>query len=167
MKKVSGGLVLFKRDVKTDNLTILVAHPGGPFFANKDDGWWSIPKGEPDPNEDLFFAALREFEEETGMAPIGPYLELGSIIQNNGKEEFAWAFEGDWPDNRKPVCNEITMEFPKGSGKIWTFPEIDRVEFLPLEEAKIKLRPQQAHLLDRLKERLIISSTSRSSKGCT
>jgi predicted NUDIX family NTP pyrophosphohydrolase len=166
VKKVSGGLVLFKKDVKTGNLRILVAHPGGPFFANKDEGWWSIPKGEPEPNEDLFFAAMREFHEETGMQPRGPYLDLGSIVQNNGKEVFAWAFEGDWPDDRSLVCNEISMEYPKGSGKFWKFPEVDRVEFLSLEEAKIKLRPQQAPLLDRLKEKLPLSILSRSSKDC-
>ena len=100
------------------------------------------------------------------MQPRGPYLDLGSIVQNNGKEVFAWAFEGDWPDDRSLVCNEISMEYPKGSGKFWKFPEVDRVEFLPLEEAKIKLRPQQAPLLDRLKEQLPLSILSRSSKGC-
>ena len=87
------------------------------------------------------------------MTPSGPFLDLGSIIQNNGKEVFAWAFEGDWPDGRLPICNQITMEYPKGSGKIWTFPEIDRVALLPLCEAKKKLSKQQAELLDRLAKR--------------
>jgi len=155
MKKVSGGLVLYRRNSNKDKIHCLVAHPGGPFFKNKDEGWWSIPKGEPEPDEDIFSAARREFEEETGMAPSGPFLDLGSIIQKNGKEVFAWAFEGDWPDDRLPVCNEITMEYPKGSGKIWTFPEIDRVELLPLCDAKKKLSKQQAELLDRLAKRAV------------
>ncbi len=165
MKKVSGGLVLYLEDTENEQILVLVAHPGGPFFKNKDDGWWSIPKGEPEPLEDIFMTALREFEEETGMCPSGPFLSLGSIIQNNGKEVFAWAFEGNWPDDRKLICNEISMEYPKGSGKVWRFPEIDRVAFLPLEKAKLKLRPQQAPLLDRLKNRLPLCKTYRSSQA--
>lgn len=163
MNKISGGLVLYQIEPSSKQLKCLVAHPGGPFFKNKDDTWWSIPKGEPDPGEDIFHAALREFKEETGMIPFGPYLELGSIIQNNGKEVFAWAFEGNWPDDRLLVCNEISMEYPKGSGKSWTFPEIDRVAFLPIEKAKKKLRPQQAPLLDRLAERISLAKESRAS----
>ena len=154
MKKVSGGLVLFKVDEKNDQIFVLVAHPGGPFFKDKDEGWWSIPKGEPEPNEDIFNAAVREFEEETGMASQGPYLELGSISQKNGKEVFAWAFEAEWSENRQVICNEITMEYPKESGKFWTFPEIDRALLLPADEAKQKLRPEQAVLVDRLIQRL-------------
>ena len=138
MKKVSGGLVLFKVDEKNDQIFVLVAHPGGPFFKDKDEGWWSIPKGEPEPNEDIFDAAVREFEEETGMSPQGPYLGLGSISQKNGKEVFAWAFEGEWSENRQVICNEITMEYPKESGKMWTFPEIDQALLLPTNEAKAK-----------------------------
>ena len=99
-------------------------------------------------------AALREFEEETGEKPHGPYLDLGWIIQKNGKKVFAWAFAGDWEDGKIPVCNEITMEYPKDSGKMWTFPEIDQALLLPAEEAKQKLRPEQAVLVDRLIERL-------------
>lgn len=163
MKKISGGLVLYKEDTDNQKVFVLVAHPGGPYFINKDAGWWSIPKGEPEPNEDIFLAALREFEEETGMAPTGPFLELGSITQNNGKEVFAWAFEGNWPEDRTLVCNEITLEYPKKSGKIWTFPEIDRVAFLPAEEAKLKLRQQQAPLIDRLLQRLEGIKISKSS----
>ena len=163
MDKVSGGLVLYRKNPKDHSLLVLVAHPGGPYFKNKDDGWWTIPKGEPNPQEDIFLAALREFEEETGMKPSGPFIDLGSIIQNNGKKVFAWAFEGNWPDDRIPDCNEISMEYPKGSGKIWKFPEIDRVEFLPVEKAKQKLRGQQVPFLDRLVQRIPQTKTSRSS----
>ena len=165
IQKRSGGLVLYRRNSASGEILVLVAHPGGPFFQNKDEGWWSIPKGEPNPNEDIFFAAIREFEEETGMTPSGPYIDLGSIIQKNGKAVSAWAFEGDWPKDRSLVCNEITMEYPKGSGKQWTFPEIDRVLLLPISEAKIKLRPEQAVLLDRLIECLPQAKQARSSKG--
>jgi len=154
MAKVSGGLLLYKLGDNKSPLKVLVAHPGGPFFKNKDLGWWSIPKGEPDPGEDIFLAALREFVEETGEKSQGPYLDLGSIIQKNGKEVFAWAFAGDWEDGKIPVCNEITMEYPKGTGKMWTFPEIDQALLLPTKEAKQKLRPEQAVLVDRLIERL-------------
>ena len=154
MAKVSGGLLLYKLGDNKSPLKVLVAHPGGPFFKNKDEGWWSIPKGEPDPGEDIFLAALREFEEETGEKSQGPYLELWSIMQKNGKEVFAWAFAGDWENGKIPVCNEISMEYPKGTGKIWTFPEIDHALLLPTEEAKQKLRPEQAVLVDRLIERL-------------
>jgi len=163
MKKVSGGLVLYKKDLNQQKLFVLVAHPGGPFFQNKDEGWWSIPKGEPDPDEKIFCAAIREFEEETGLTPQGPYLDLGSIMQKNGKEVFAWAFEGDWPIDRTHTCNEITMEFPAGSGKMWTFPEIDRVEFLPVDQARKKLRLQQVPLLDRLNEAIFRSKSAQAS----
>ncbi len=163
MKKVSGGLVLYKKDLNQQKLFVLVAHPGGPFFQNKDEGWWSIPKGEPNHNEKVFCAAIREFEEETGLTPQGPYLDLGSIMQKNGKEVFAWAFEGDWPIGRPHTCNEITMEFPAGSGKMWTFPEIDRVEFLPVDQARKKLRFQQVPLLDRLNEAIF---RSKSAQAC-
>jgi predicted NUDIX family NTP pyrophosphohydrolase len=165
MQKTSGGLLLYREDNRSDELRVLVAHPGGPFFANKDDGWWSIPKGEPDPGEDIFHAALREFEEETGEKSNGPYIDLGSIVQKNGKEVFAWAFAGDWEDGKVPRCNEISMEYPKGSGKQWTFPEIDRALLLPIPEAKIKLRPEQAVLVDRLVKRLPQAKLARASKG--
>ena len=142
---------------------MLVAHPGGPFFANKDEGWWSIPKGEPEQEEEIFDAALREFEEETGLKPKGPYIELGNILQKNGKRVYAWAFEGAWPEGKIPKCNEITLEFPKGSGKSWTFPEIDRALMLPPAQARAKLRKEQTPFIDRLLERL--ERNSMASKG--
>ena len=147
-KKISGGLLLYdKGGVAT---RFLVAHPGGPFFRKRDEGCWSIPKGEPESGEEVFDAAIREFEEETGLCPAGPFLELGDIVQKNGKRVYAWGFEGEWEEGRIPECNEITLEFPKGTGKMWTFPEIDRAELLPLEEAKQKLRKEQHPFIDRL-----------------
>ncbi len=151
--KTSGGLLLFDNACEEGPL-MLVAHPGGPFFTNKDEGWWSIPKGEPEDGEEIFQAALREFEEETGLAPKGPYIKLGDILQKNGKRVYAWAFEGTWPAGKKPECNEITLEFPKGSGKTWTFPEIDRALMLNPVAAKKKLRVEQEPFIDRLLEKL-------------
>ena len=142
---------------------MLVAHPGGPFFTNRDDGWWSIPKGEPEEGEEIFNAALREFEEETGLKPHGPFIELGNVLQKNGKRVYAWAFEGTWPKGKLPECNEITLEFPKGSGKNWTFPEIDRVLMLPRTEARAKLRKEQIPFVVRLLKRL--DSSGKTSKG--
>lgn len=151
-KKISGGLLLY--DDSNDETCVLVAHPGGPFFQKRDEGWWSIPKGEPEENEDIFTAAIREFEEETGIVPEGPFLNLGSIVQKNGKKVFSWAFQGTWEAGRIPECNEITLEFPKGSGREWTFPEIDQAEMLPPDEAKRKLRWEQHPFVDRLMDAL-------------
>ena len=153
MKKISGGLILY--NWKTSNqLKILIAHPGGPFFKNRALGWWTIPKGEPEENEEVFDAAIREFKEETGMRSNGPYIDLGNILQKNGKRVYAWAFEADWEKERVPICNEITMEYPKGSGKLWTFPEIDQAIMMNTEEAKKKLRTEQHPLIDRLLDHL-------------
>ena len=149
MKKISGGLILYNRKIY-NQVKFLIAHPGGPFFKNRDLGWWTIPKGEPEENEEVFDAAIREFKEETGMRPNGPYIDLGNILQKNGKRVFAWAFEGEWEYDRMPKCNEITLEYPKGSGKLWTFPEIDQAIMMNAKEAKKKLRAEQKPLIDRL-----------------
>ena len=151
--KTSGGLLLFDNSGE-EGLRMLVAHPGGPFFKKKDEGWWSIPKGEPEEGEEIFQAALREFEEETGLASQGPFIELGDILQKNGKRVYAWAFEGTWPEGKNPDCNEITLEYPKGSGKTWTIPEIDRALMLNPVAAKKKLREEQEPFIDRLLETL-------------
>ena len=151
-KKISGGLVLYQKI--NESIKFLIAHPGGPFFKNRDDGWWSIPKGEPEENEEIFDAAIREFEEETGLIPNGPYINLGDILQKNGKRVYAWGFPGIWADGTIPRCNKITLEYPEGSGKTWTFPEIDRAIMMDEGEAKQKLRAEQAPLIDRLIKKL-------------
>ncbi|MBT3569053.1 MAG: NUDIX domain-containing protein [Opitutae bacterium] len=149
--KVSGGLLLFNRSNKEDDTPrMLVAHPGGPFFQKRDEGWWSIPKGEPEENEDVFAAALREFQEETGKDAEGPFINLGSIKQKNRKQVYAWAFEGNWEEGSILKCKKITLEYPKGTGRMWTFPEIDRVEMLSPEDAKRKLQEEQRPFVDRL-----------------
>ena len=131
-------------------LQVLLAHPGGPFFAKKDDGSWSIPKGEPDADEDLFQTACREFEEETGLTPAGPYIPLRPIKQKGGKIVHAWAFEGDC-DTSTLTSNTFSMEWPPHSGRKMEFPEIDRSEFFDLAAAARKIKAGQESLLDELR----------------
>ena len=150
--RVSAGLLLF-RLVKGEP-EVFLAHPGGPFFARKDNGHWTIPKGEPDENEDLLAAAQREFGEETGFTPAGPFIDLGTILQKGGKTVHAWACEGDMPTGHVHCCNTFTTEWPIGSGKFQSFPEIDKVCFFPIPEARIKLKETQVPLLDRLLKHL-------------
>tara|TARA_B100000941_G_C28384576_1_gene489271 strand:- start:133 stop:606 length:474 start_codon:yes stop_codon:yes gene_type:complete len=149
----SGGILLYEKNTK-DQLKVLIAHPGGPFFKNKDEGWWSIPKGEPEKGESMFDAALREFKEETGLTTTGPYINLGSILQKNRKQVFVWACSGTWSEGVIPSCNKITMEYPKGSGKIYTFPEIDKAVMVTMEDARRKLIKEQLPFIDRLEKNL-------------
>ena len=149
MSRVSAGLLMYRID--DGNLQILVAHPGGPFFKNKDEGIWSIPKGEPDDEEVLLEAARREFEEETGVKPSGPFVALAPVKQKGGKVVHAWAFEGDC-DPTAIVSNTFTMEWPPKSGQQIEFPEIDRAEFFDLETARQKINPAQAGLIDELQK---------------
>jgi predicted NUDIX family NTP pyrophosphohydrolase len=140
--------------VKNNKLELLLGHPGGPFFAKKDDGAWTIPKGEAAPGEDLLARAQIEFEEELGIKPSGNWIELGSIKQRGGKTVHAWAFEGDLPDSFKLKSNVFEMEWPPRSGKLKKFPEIDRAEFFAEEIARQKLNPAQTPFLDRLRAAL-------------
>lgn len=131
-------------------LQVFLAHPGGPLFQNKNGGHWSIPKGEPPPGEPLLEAAVREFEEETGIKPHGPYIELGSILQKGGKAVHAWAFCGDHDDSQPTRSNTFELEWPPRSGLRQSFPEVDRAQFFSLHEAKLKLRNSQWPLVERL-----------------
>ena len=135
--------------IKEGVTQVLLAHPGGPYFQNKDDGAWTIPKGEPDEDEDLLLAAQREFEEETGIAPKGTFIELKPIQQKGGKIVHAWAFEGDC-DPKAIKSNLFTMEWPPRSGQQMQFPEMDRAEFFDLEVARKKIRAGQEALIDEL-----------------
>jgi predicted NUDIX family NTP pyrophosphohydrolase len=130
-------------------LQVLLVHPGGPFFKNKDDGAWSIPKGEPDPDEDLLEAAEREFKEEIEITPSGPLIALKPVKQTGGKIVHAWAFEGDC-DPSIVVSNTFTMEWPPRSGRQMEFPEIDRAAFFDVETAKRKINPAQVGLIEEL-----------------
>ena len=114
-KKISAGLMMFRRRAAGE-LEVFLAHMGGPYFRNKDEGSWTIPKGEPEPGEGLFETATREFEEETGVAPEPPFTSLGSAKQRGGKLVHAWAFEGDWDASRTLTSNTFEIEWPPRSG---------------------------------------------------
>jgi predicted NUDIX family NTP pyrophosphohydrolase len=155
MPRVSAGILLYRQ---RDRLVeVLLVHPGGPFFRNKDDGAWTIPKGEPNPDEDLLTAARREFAEEVGFVPEGPFVELGTIRQRGGKEVHAWAASGDC-DPTAIRSNTFSIEWPSKSGQFRSFPEIDRAGFFTLDEARQKINPAQAALLDALESRLHLPS---------
>ena len=152
MAALSAGLVLFRRH--GDELQVLLVHPGGPFWARKDLGAWSIPKGEHIEDEDPLRVARREFAEELGSpAPDGPTLSLGEVRQRAGKRVTAWAVAGDL-DTTRTSSNDVEMEWPRGSGRRITFPEVDRAEWFALDEARRRILDGQRPLLDRLEERL-------------
>lgn len=150
LPRVSGGVLLYRRVAPEARLEVLLAHPGGPWFARRDAGHWTVPKGEPNPDEPIFDAALREFREETGLPlPAAALIELGSIVQKGGKVVHAWAIEGDArPDEAH--SNTIEIEWPPGSGTIETIPEIDRVAWFDLAEARLRIKAAQIPLIDRL-----------------
>ena len=152
--RISAGLLMFRR--RNNELEVLLAHPGGPFFTRKDDGVWTIPKGEAAPGEDLLTRAQIEFEEEVGFRPktVRDYIELGSIIQKGGKTVHGWAFEGDLPESFEVNSNLFEMEWPPHSGKRKQFPEIDRAEFFTEAIARQKMKPTQIPFLDRLRKAL-------------
>ncbi len=144
----SAGILLWRRD--NGRLEVLLAHMGGPYWAKKDLGHWTIPKGEVEEGEELVAVALREFAEETGHeVPDVPLLELGEITQKSGKVVVAWAAEGDL-DAAAATSNTYEMEWPPGSGRIVEFPEIDRVEWFGTDAARRKLKEAQVPFLDRL-----------------
>lgn len=141
-------------------LEVLLAHPGGPFWAARDAGAWTIPKGQAEPNEDLLETARREMREEVGALPDGPFIELGAIQQKAGKVVHAWACEGDFaPDQIQ--SNLVSVEWPRGSGRRRQVPEVDRVAWFDLDCAREKINPAQAELLDRLCRLLEFSDETR------
>ncbi len=146
--RVSAGLLMYR--FRDGNLQIFLAHPGGPLYQKKDEGYWSIPKGEPPEGEGLMDAAEREFEEETGIKPHGPYIDLGSITQKGGKVVYGWAFEGDQDPSQPIRSNLFEMQWPPKSGRTQSFPEVDRAQFFSLDEGKKKLRDTQWSLVERL-----------------
>ena len=146
MPTASAGLLVFRR--KGPALEVFLVHMGGPFWQRKDEGAWSIPKGEFE-TEPPLDAARREFHEETGLAPVGSFIELDSVKQRSGKVVHAWAVEWDC-DADKIKSNTFTMEWPKGSGIIRQFPEVDRAAWFTLEEARKKIIQGQIALLDQL-----------------
>lgn len=148
MPSTSAGLLPYR--VTDAGLRVFLAHMGGPFWAKKDDGSWTLPKGEYDANEDPLAAARREFREETGFEAEGEFLPLGEVTQKAGKTVVAWAFASD-VDPRVLRSNTFEMEWPPRSGKMRAFPEIDRAEWFSLEEAHRKILASQVPFLERLK----------------
>ncbi len=147
MPKVAAGVLLFRRT--PGGPEVLLAHLGGPFFAGKDTNAWGLPKGEVEEGEALLVAAFRELNEETGVVAAGPPLSLGSVKQKSGKIVHAWAVEGQL-DPSKLVSNTFELEWPRGSGKLQRFPEIDRAAWFAIPAARQKIIAAQAPFLDRL-----------------
>jgi predicted NUDIX family NTP pyrophosphohydrolase len=150
--RTSAGILLWRR--RQGRLEVLLAHQGGPYWVKKDLGHWTIPKGEVEPGEELVAVARREFEEETGAKPPdGRLVELGRITQKSGKLVLGWGAEGDL-DPATAVSNTFDLEWPPRSGVIRAFPEIDRVEWFELDEARRRLKAAQVPFLDRLETAL-------------
>jgi predicted NUDIX family NTP pyrophosphohydrolase len=148
---VSAGLLLFRRS--GGDLEVFLAHPGGPFWRDRDLGAWTVPKGLLEEGEDPLVAAVREFEEETSVRPEGPFLPLGSVRQKAGKLVHAWAWEGE-ADPRRVQSNVMRAEWPRGSGRWLAFPEVDRCEWFDPRTARQKINPAQAEFIDRLEAAL-------------
>jgi predicted NUDIX family NTP pyrophosphohydrolase len=147
----SAGLLLY-RITAAAVVEVLLAHPGGPFWARKEEGAWSVPKGEYDPDADALTTAYREFREETGHdAPAGEPIPLGELRQPSGKRVTAWALQGEL-DPAQATSNTFEMEWPRGSGIMREFPEVDRLEWVSVERARTKLLKGQVPFLDRLTE---------------
>lgn len=156
MSKLSAGILVYRQ--QNNQTEVLLGHPGGPFYAKKDDGVWSIPKGEYEDEEPLD-AAKREFQEELGQAaPTGNYQDLGEIKQSGGKVNHIWAVTGDL-DVSKTTSNTFELEWPPKSGKTQSFPEIDRAEWFNLAAAKRKIRPYQLEFIERLEKLLGFNPT--------
>ncbi len=146
--KRSAGILLYR--VREDAMEVLLVHPGGPYWAKRDLGAWSIPKGEHEGGEDAIACALREFAEELGSPPPdGEMVDLGEVRQKGGKVVSAWALEGD-ADPASATSNTFTIEWPPRSGAMREFPEVDRVAWFSLDEARRRILPAQAPLVDRL-----------------
>jgi predicted NUDIX family NTP pyrophosphohydrolase len=151
-KKQSAGLLLYRRN--KINLEVFLVHPGGPFWKNKDEGAWSIPKGEFEETEEPLQAAIREFSEETGKAVWGRFMKLKSVVQKSGKTVLAWAVEKNI-DAAHIVSNKFEMEWPPRSGKFQNFPEVDQGKWFLMNDAKKKINAAQVSLLTELEEKSV------------
>jgi predicted NUDIX family NTP pyrophosphohydrolase len=151
MPKQSAGILLYR--IRNKRLQLFLIHPGGPFFRNKDDGVWSIPKGEFEDGEEALAAAKREFEEETGQSISGKFIPLDPITQKGGKKVFCWAVEGDI-DHETITSNIFEIEWPLRSGRKQTFPEVDRAGWFEVEAAKTKINEAQIELIEELINKL-------------
>jgi len=147
---VSAGLLLFRRNGAS--YEFFLAHPGGPFWRNKDERAWTIPKGVVEEGETELDAAIREFQEETGVQPHGPYIDLGNVRQKGGKVVHAWGWEGT-ADPDTIVSNEARMEWPRNSGRFIVYPEVDRCGWFGPREANRLINPAQAAFIERLMDK--------------
>lgn len=145
MKKESAGILVYRMN---NGLEVLLVHPGGPFFKNREVGAWSIPKGEFS-GEDPLTCARREFEEETGSTINGNFIELHPVIQKGGKKVYCWAVEGNINENQI-VSNTFLLEWPPKSGKFQNFPEIDRASWFTIVDAKERINPSQFNFIEQL-----------------
>jgi predicted NUDIX family NTP pyrophosphohydrolase len=158
--KQSAGLLLYRR-APGGGVEVLIAHPGGPLFARRDAGSWTVPKGEYESGEEPLAAAAREFAEELGhVAPDGERIDLGEIRQASGKRVRVWAVEGDL-DEGSVMSNQFEMEWPPKSGERQRFPEVDRASWVSLDVAREKLNPSQSRFVTRLAEALGVDGTPR------
>jgi predicted NUDIX family NTP pyrophosphohydrolase len=147
---ISAGLLMYR--LNQGDLEVFLVHPGGPFYKNKDEGYWSIPKGEIDAGENALDAAKREFTEETGLLPRGKFIPLGSVQQKSGKTIHAWACAGDWDEAAPITSNTFELEWPPHSGIKKQFPEIDRAAFFTVSQAMIKINPAQQEFIRELRK---------------
>jgi predicted NUDIX family NTP pyrophosphohydrolase len=152
MRKKAAGILLYRQN--GSSFEVLLIHPGGPFWAKKDAGAWSIPKGEISENEDPLMAAQREFHEETGFSVQGPFISIGSVKQSSGKVVQAWACKGN-VDASAIQSNSFNLEWPPHSGKYQDFPEADRAEWFSLTQARKKILKVQLPLLENLEQLLL------------
>lgn len=162
MAKNSAGILLYR--LKNKILEVLIVHPGGPFWAKKDLGAWSIPKGEFSNEEIPLEAAIREFEEEMGDQVKGDFIPMTPVRQNSGKLVYAFALEQDF-DNSKIKSNTFTLEWPPKSGKLQEFPEIDKGDWFDFNTAKQKLNEKQANIIDELVQKLNLTDNQLKSKS--
>ena len=147
MALISCGLLMYRLDPE---LYVYLVHPGGPYFSKRDKGWWTIPKGLPNAGEELLNAAIREFEEETGLKPAPPYTQLGEVRQKGGKVVYCWAFENNAGSEWVFRSNTFSMEWPPKSGKRLNFPEIDKAEWMEWQSALEFINVRQRVFIERL-----------------
>ncbi|MBL7840050.1 MAG: NUDIX domain-containing protein [Cyclobacteriaceae bacterium] len=147
MPQQSAGLIMYR--IEKSEPEFFLIHPGGPFWAKKNEGAWSIPKGIGNTDEEPLATAIREFEEETSIIPNGPYQSLGSAKMKSGKTVYAWAFKGEWNPERGIKSNYINIEWPPRSGKTISIPEADRAEWMSYDKASVMINPGQLPLLQR------------------
>lgn len=150
MANIAAGLLMYRK--KKGELEFFLVHPGGPFYVKKNDGVWSIPKGQPEDGEDLLQTAQREFFEETGIKPSPPFQPLGSVKLKSGKIVHAWAFKGDWNLDQGIISNIFKIEWPPASKKFIDIPEVDRAEWMTFDKAVRLIHPVQVPLLSKAKE---------------